>query len=349
MKKKILALTLALLLSATGLLIPAVQGNAASDLTRFSPSFEGLSTAEELANTSVNDIKVATMKIKSPLALVNGKSRNIDTANSKVTPIISNGRTMIPLRFCGDVLGAKTKYISNKDFITVTLGEQQAKFKLGSKTMQIVNAKSGKVLKTVTLDVAPLIYNTRTMVPVRAITEGLGSTVKYQKIGLLEEFVVVSSASLSSQQRTETIYRLQRLKAWIYKNQAAAYQITYPKGWGVVPKTKDGKVVDIAINEKYLDATIEAQDVPAADAKDHVNASKSEEEGLYGPITGFAKITIGGKKAVRFTCKQKGYDVTMCIISSAKSGMVIMLVSIPGTTPPTDEFKTIYTSIKMLK
>jgi|GEM_PF-5127645 len=349
MKKRILPLLLAISLLVTGFLIPAAEAGAAPSLTPLSASVELLGAARPTADTPANDVKVATMKIKSPLALMNGTQRNIDTANNKVTPVISGGRTMVPLRFCGDVLGAKTNYISNKDFITVTLGETQAKFKLGSKTMQLVDTKSGKVLKNVALDVAPFILNTRTMVPVRAITEGLGSTVKYQKIGLLEEFVVVSSASLSLSQRTETIYRLQSLTKWIYKNQAATYQVTYPKGWGVVVENKDGKVSAVAINENYLDALIETQDLSATDAAQHVNASQSDLEAAYGAVTGFSKTTIDGKKAVRFTCVQDGYNVTMCVISSAKSGMAASLSSIPGAKVPTADFQAVCSSAKLLK
>ena len=367
MKKRILSLILAFSLLTTGFLIPALHVSADSSLTPFSPSLEMFEAADGMVGAFAADasIKVATMKIKSPVALMNGKQRNIDTANNKVTPIISNGRTMVPLRFCGDVLGAKTQYISKKDFITVTLGDKQAKFKIGSKSMQIVDTKSGKVLKKVTLDAAPLVSNTRTIVPIRAITEGLGSKVKYQTIGLLEAFVVISSADLSAQQRTETIYNLQKLNAWTYKNQAGTYQLTYPKGWGVIKETTSGTVSAVAINEKHLDSMIETQDVTAAMAKNYVDASKSDIEKAYGTVTGFAKITINGKKAVLFTCTQIGpaqttvdgkkavlssnQQVSMCVVSSAKSGMVIMLTTIQGAKAPTDQFKTIYNSIKMLK
>jgi hypothetical protein len=53
-------------------------------------------------------------------ALVNGKSTPIDSTNSKVVPLILNSRTMLPLRFVAESLGADVQWDDSTQTITVT-------------------------------------------------------------------------------------------------------------------------------------------------------------------------------------------------------------------------------------
>jgi len=150
---------------------------------------------------------IAAMQIGKSVAYVNSKKTAIDTTNSKVVPIKKNGKTMVPLRFCATTMGGKTKYISDNDFITVTVGSKVAQFKIGSKTLNILDGK-GKVTEKITLEVAPLKSNGRVMVPVRAVTGGLGFKVFYTKIGS-NEYVLVSAETLTAAQIEEQINKLQ--------------------------------------------------------------------------------------------------------------------------------------------
>lgn len=50
------------------------------------------------------------MQIGNPIATLNGKQVQIDPKNPKVTPIIINGRTMVPLRFLAESLGCKVEW-----------------------------------------------------------------------------------------------------------------------------------------------------------------------------------------------------------------------------------------------
>ena len=152
-------------------------------------------------------VSIAAMQIGKSTAYVNSKKTAIDPDNSKVVPITKNGRTMIPLRFCAATMGGTTKYISDNDFITVKAGSKVAQFKIGSKTLNILDSK-GKVTEKITLDVAPLKTNGRVMVPVRAVTSGLGFEVFYKKVGS-NEYVLVSSQALTEKQKEEQIEKLQ--------------------------------------------------------------------------------------------------------------------------------------------
>jgi hypothetical protein len=53
-------------------------------------------------------------------ALVNGKSTPIDSTNPKVVPQILNSRTMLPLRFVAESLGADVQWEASTQTITIT-------------------------------------------------------------------------------------------------------------------------------------------------------------------------------------------------------------------------------------
>jgi hypothetical protein len=64
--------------------------------------------------------KTIEMWIDKPQARVNGVMTLIDPNNSKVTPKIINGRTMLPVRFVSEQLGAKVDWDGTLKKITIT-------------------------------------------------------------------------------------------------------------------------------------------------------------------------------------------------------------------------------------
>ncbi|MEM3509652.1 MAG: trypsin-like peptidase domain-containing protein [Nitrososphaerota archaeon] len=58
--------------------------------------------------------------INNPIASLNGFSTQIDPMNSKVVPLIINGRTMLPLRFVAESLGIEVQYDAVSKMITLT-------------------------------------------------------------------------------------------------------------------------------------------------------------------------------------------------------------------------------------
>ena len=54
-------------------------------------------------------------------AKLNGKSTSIDAANSKVVPYITNGRTMLPVRFIAEMLGLGVQWNASTQVVTLTL------------------------------------------------------------------------------------------------------------------------------------------------------------------------------------------------------------------------------------
>ena len=105
------------------------------------------------------------------------KDISVEISNNKVLfdqePIIFNDRTMVPMRKIFESLGATVSWDDSTKTATGTRGDRAVKVSVGQKTMNINN-------KTVVLDTAPIVLSGRTLVPVRAVAEGLGCTVDWK-------------------------------------------------------------------------------------------------------------------------------------------------------------------------
>jgi hypothetical protein len=53
-------------------------------------------------------------------ATVNGATTLIDSTNPAVTPVIIDGRTMLPLRFIAESLGCQVNWNAAQQLVTVT-------------------------------------------------------------------------------------------------------------------------------------------------------------------------------------------------------------------------------------
>jgi hypothetical protein len=87
-------------------------------------------------------------------------------------PYIQNNRTLVPVRFVAEHLGATVDWDNANRIVTITSGEDVLRLKIGGKTM----TKNGVLQE---MDVAPAITNNRTMVPLRFVSENLGVGVEW--------------------------------------------------------------------------------------------------------------------------------------------------------------------------
>lgn len=85
-----------------------------------------------------------------------------------------DGRTMVPVRGVFEKLGASVNWSQATNTITARKGTTIVELKIGSKT-----AKVNGISKT--LDVAPLVLNNRTLIPLRFISEALGAKVGWDQ------------------------------------------------------------------------------------------------------------------------------------------------------------------------
>lgn len=99
-------------------------------------------------------------------------------------PIAENQRTLVPVRFVSEALGANVDWIQEEQKVKIEKDGQIIELVLGEK-----NVKAGD--KTIELDVAAKGYNQRTMVPLRFISEALGCDVEWVQ----ETYTVVITTS----------------------------------------------------------------------------------------------------------------------------------------------------------
>ena len=111
-----------------------------------------------------------------------GTLKWIDPANKSVKPYIKEGRTMVPLRFLAEEMGATVGYNAETAGITVALGETIMELTVGS-TAYSVNGEAFE------MDCAAEISEDRTFVPVRFVSESLGRSVEWLDV---ERIVVVT-------------------------------------------------------------------------------------------------------------------------------------------------------------
>jgi len=97
----------------------------------------------------------------------NGTKINFD-----VQPKIKNGRTLVPIRFISETLGANINWDGKTNTITINHGADVIKLKIGSEKVTVNG-------NTLTLDVPAELDNGRTMVPVRFIADALHKTVQW--------------------------------------------------------------------------------------------------------------------------------------------------------------------------
>lgn len=102
---------------------------------------------------------------------VNGQSYSMDAA-----PFISSGRTLVPVRYLADALGAQTSWDAAAQKVTINKGATAIDLTINS----MVITTNGK---TTQMDSAPLIENGRTYLPARYIAEALGYTVQWNAAG----------------------------------------------------------------------------------------------------------------------------------------------------------------------
>jgi len=143
---------------ADGNIIPVPLGGTYDPVTK---TFTFYTTKFSLYSVvRVPDLVAIEMVIGNNVTKVKGTDTNID-----VPPYIINGRTMVPLRFIGEALGAEFVWDGKTRTVTFTL--------------------EGKELKLVVdqllpgMDVPAVIVQGRTMVPVRYVAETFGAEVTW--------------------------------------------------------------------------------------------------------------------------------------------------------------------------
>ncbi len=156
MVKKIFALLVALVLTVS--------------MSAFATDSASSEALEELIRDRKSD--VVFLHIGNYATVSNGTLTWIDLANKSVKPYIKDDRTMVPLRFLAEEMGATVGYNEETAGITVALGETLLELTVGEKAYSV----NGEVYE---MDCAAEIFEDRTFVPVRFVSESLGRAVEW--------------------------------------------------------------------------------------------------------------------------------------------------------------------------
>ncbi len=95
-----------------------------------------------------------------------------------VEPQIINERTMVPMRKIFETLGAEVEWVPEPQMIFATRGARCVLLQIGKSAIAVKDFATGEETRT-QLDIAPVIVDERTLVPVRAISEAYGMDVEW--------------------------------------------------------------------------------------------------------------------------------------------------------------------------
>lgn len=120
-------------------------------------------TKSDIASSSY-DIK---LWIGNKQAQVGGKAVTLDVA-----PVIKDGRTMVPLAFVSQSLGATVNWDNTKKEVSYKKGDTKVRMIVGQKSATVND-------KAVAMDAAVYVENGRTMVPLAFIANALSAKTQW--------------------------------------------------------------------------------------------------------------------------------------------------------------------------
>ncbi len=117
-------------------------------------------------------VTTLVLTVGSPVMLIDGVRTALE-----VPPFISNGRTFVPIRRIAEALSASVTYDAALRQVDIVRPDVTLSLVIGKPTAML-NA-SAVPIDSADSRIVPLISAGRTMLPLRFVTESLGSTVMY--------------------------------------------------------------------------------------------------------------------------------------------------------------------------
>lgn len=158
----------------------------------FNNSGESPSSNEVVARTRVEVILPPVSEVVTRLAIgstqyqVNGQLRQMDAV-----PVIYESRTLLPIRYVAEAVGATVKWDATTEKVTVTLEDTVVELWIGNNTAR-VNGISTQIDAN-NSQVKPLILPPgRTMIPLAFVSRSLGCNVQWNE--LTQEVIVTYAA-----------------------------------------------------------------------------------------------------------------------------------------------------------
>ncbi len=115
---------------------------------------------------------IVSLQINNPVMEVNGVDSEID-AGRGTKPVVVSGRTLVPIRAIIEKFGGTAEWDNNTQTAILKMDGDTVKLTINSKTAYFNNSAKQ-------LDVAPVIINGRTMLPIRFVAESFNLGVAWE-------------------------------------------------------------------------------------------------------------------------------------------------------------------------
>lgn len=128
-----------------------------------------VSVGDKTTSTTIYDAsaKVIEMTIDKKQYSINSEKQKMDTV-----PFIKDSRTLVPVRFVAEAIGAQVEWNEEEQLVKITNGENVLTLKIGENSYNL----NGKDLE---MDTQSIIKDSRTFIPIRFVAEALGLNVEY--------------------------------------------------------------------------------------------------------------------------------------------------------------------------
>ena len=215
-----------------------------------------------------------------------------------VQPQIIDERTMVPLRAIFEALGASVDWDQETQTVTAAKGDTKIALTIGKNVIYVND-------KPIELDVAPLIIDERTLVPVRAIAESFGLDVDWdgENATVIIKSVVEKAVNAAYEKLVESIKKEaeydEAAGVYTYKLPALLQKTLGLKGLTVEAKYKESDgVISLMIGkaENGMTATYVLSTDRDLSAKLDVKCVSADGKTEYGVTGEYAdgKLNITG-------------------------------------------------------
>lgn len=232
-------------------------------------SSESVNTAYDTTVNTTDKLKRAVaLFVGSSQALVNNSEVQVDQTDSKVTPVIRNGRTLVPVRFISSSLGADVQWDAGTSTVSLTLDGKKASIVIGSDKMKIDNSE-------VILDIPAEIINNKTFIPLRQLSIALGKKVFYDRglIILSDRDNLFNTATekdsidelISRVNNLPVVGSIETLKELLKKSQDNNPNVGVLKKEKALINNADMKAADSAVPQSEAQESKQLATVPSSD------------------------------------------------------------------------------------
>ena len=127
-----------------------------------------------LSSVFASDLEYTALYVGSNKAFVNDAEQQIDTENPNVKVFVENDRSYVPVRFISENYDGQVEWVQETQTVNISFADREISLTIGVPEIIINGEKKA-------LDVAPIIREGRTFLPLRACTEAIGKEVFYSK------------------------------------------------------------------------------------------------------------------------------------------------------------------------